>query len=171
MVDDTAEQQAPAGDTGRTRRPPPTIDLHASEVSEQKAPEAPASEAEASAARIKAETPPPETQSSVPPSEASPQPEIAPERAGGPRNRSVSPWIVAPLSGAVAAAAVVAVGFAMGWVPAEPSSLGQQSNAATIEDLTARLTALEARASRPAGAAPDQATVARVEALDKSIAA
>ena len=169
MVDDTAEQQAPAGDSGRSRRPPPTIDLQATDVSEQKAPEAPVTEAEASAAE--AETPSSETEPSETPAEAQPQPEAAPERAAAATNRSVSPWIVAPLSGAVAAAAVVALGFAMGWVPAESSSLGQQPNAATVEDLTARLTALEARTSRPAAAAPDQATVARVEALDKSIAA
>jgi len=183
MVDDIAEQPAPAEETGRTRRPPPTIDLQATEVSEQKASEAPMTEAEtrAPAAPVEPESEEKseaksetrfETQSSVPPSEAASQPETARERAGGTGQRSVSPWIVAPLSGAVAAAAVVAVGFAMGWVPAESSSLGQQPNAATIEDLTARLTSVEARASRPpAAAGPDQATVARVDALDKSIAA
>jgi len=177
MVDDTAEQQAPAGESSRTRRPPPTIDLQATEVSEQKPPDAPVTEAEASAAAVEAETsssetPSSETPSAEAPSEARPQPATAPERAAAAKNRPVSPWIVAPLSGAVAAAAVVALGFAMGWVPPEPSGLGQQPNAATIEDLTARLTSLEARASRPpAAAAPDQATAARVEALDKSIAA
>src|SRR3954451_17508065 len=171
MADDTAEHHGPAADIGRTRRPPPTIDLQATEVSEQKAPEAAATEAETEASATPVE-PQREKQSSVPPSEAQPQPETVRERAGGTRNRSGSPWIIAPLSGAVAAAAVVAIGFAMGWVPAEPSSLGQQPNAATIEDLTARLTSLEARASRPpAATGPDQATVARVDALEKSIGA
>jgi len=172
MVDDTTEQQAPAGESGRTRRPPPTIDLQATEVSEQKAPDAAATEAEASAAPVEpgSETPSSHTQSSETPAEAQPQPEAAPQRARPTRNRSGSPWIVAPLSGAVAAAAVVAIGFAMGWVPTEPSSLAQQPNAAAIEDLTARLTSLEARASRPpAAAGPDQAAVARVDALEKSL--
>ena len=59
----------------------------------------------------------------------------------------------------------------MGWVPLESSSPSQPPNAAAIEDLTARLTSLEARASRPAVAAPDQAALARVDALDKSLAA
>src|SRR3954447_6569008 len=104
MVDDTAEQQAPEGESGRTRRPPPTIDLQATEVSEQKASEAPVTEADASAAAVEAATPSSETQSSEPPPEAQQAPETAPEPAGGTRNRSVSPWIVAPLSGAVAAA-------------------------------------------------------------------
>ena len=173
MVDDTAEQQAPAGDSGRTRRPPPTIDLQATEVSEQKAPEAAATDAaavEPGSESPSAETQASDTQSSETPPEAQPQPEAAPPRAGSTRNRSGSPWIVAPLSGAVAAAAVVAIGFAMGWVPAEPPSRAQP-NAATLEDLTARLTSLEARASRPAAAAgPDQAAVARVDALEKSLA-
>jgi hypothetical protein len=171
MVDDTTEQQVPAAESGRTRRPPPTIDLQATEVSEQKAPDAAAPEAEASAAPVEPETPSSATQSSETPPEAQPQPEAAPERAGPTRNRSGSPWIVAPLSGAVAAAAVVAIGFAMGWVPAEPPSLAPQPSAAAIEDLTARLTSLEARASRPpAAAGPDQAAMARVDALEKSVA-
>jgi hypothetical protein len=171
MVDDIAEQQAPAEESGRTKRPPPTIDLEATEVSEQKAPEAAATEAEASAAPVEpgSGSPPHATQSSETP--AQPQPEAAPERAEPTRNRSGSPWIVAPLSGAVAAAAVVAIGFAMGWVPAESPSRAQQPNAATIEDLTARLTSLEARAGRPpAVAGPDQTAVARVDALEKSLA-
>jgi hypothetical protein len=59
----------------------------------------------------------------------------------------------------------------MGWVPTEPPSLAQQPNAAAIEDLTARLTSLEARASRPPAAnGPDQAAMARVDALEKSVA-
>ena len=165
MVDDTAEQQAPAGESGRPRRPPPTIDLQATEVSEQRAPEAGAPEAAASAAPEVSS----EAQSSETPADAPPQPEAAPQPT---RNRSGSPWIVAPLSGAVAAAAVVAIGFAMGWVPAEPPSRTPQPNAAAIEDFTARLTSLEARASRPpAAAAPDQAAAARVDSLEKSLAA
>ena len=167
MVDDTAEQQAPAEDSGRTRRPPPTIDLTATEVSEQKAPESAA--ADASAAPVEPESKPGETAS-----DAQPQPEFAAKPAGPKRAGPVSPWLVAPLSGAVAAAVVVAVGFAMGWIPSEPPSpslsSAQPPNAAAIEDLTARLTSLEARGSRPAAAAPDQATVARVDALDKSLA-
>jgi hypothetical protein len=176
MVDDTTEQQAPAGESGRNRRPPPTIDLQATEVSEQKAPDAAATEAETSTVPGEpgSAAPSSETQSSSSsetPAEAQPQPEAAPAQAGPTRNRSGSPWIVAPLSGAVAAAAVVAIGFAMGWVPTEPPSLAQQPNAAAIEDLTARLTSLEARASRPPAAnGPDQAAMARVDALEKSVA-
>jgi hypothetical protein len=83
----------------------------------------------------------------------------------------MSAWIVAPLSGVVAAALVVAVGVAMGWVPSEQPSPSQPPNAAAVEDLTARLTSLEARASRPAVAGPDQAALARVDALDKSLVA
>ena len=62
--------------------------------------EAPAPEAEASAAPVEPETPSPELRSETPP-------EAAVGRAGRTRHRTGSPWIVAPLSGAVAAAAVV----------------------------------------------------------------
>jgi hypothetical protein len=177
MVDDTAEQQAPAEDSGRTRRPPPTIDLKATDVSEQKAPEAaalePAAPVEPEAPSTKTastKTPPPEASS-----EAQPRPELAAKPpSGGTRNRSAL-WIVALLSGAVAAALVVVFGFAlafaMGWVPAEQPSLAQQPGAVTVEDLTARLTSLEARASRPVAAVADQATLARADALEKSLAA
>src|SRR6478752_3329654 len=75
MVDDTAEQQAPAGESGRSRRPPPTIDLEATEVSEQKAAEAAVPESEASAAPVEPETPSSETGSSETASDAKPQPE------------------------------------------------------------------------------------------------
>jgi len=163
MVDDTAEQQAPAGDSGRTRRPPPTIDLTATEVSEQKAPESATAESVAAAE--------PESQPTETPSEAQPQPEPAPKPAARKRAGPLSAWIVAPLSGVAAAALVIAVGIAMGWVPAEPPSPSQPPNANAIEDLTARLTSLEARASRPAVAGPDQAALARLDALDKSLAA
>ena len=179
MVDDTAEQQAPAGDSGRTRRPPPTIDLTPTEVSEQKAPESAAAEASAAAVEPTtqpaktqpAKTQPAETQSTETASETQPRPEPAAKPAGRQRAGSASAWIVAPLSGAVGAALVIAAGVAMGWVPLESSSPSQPPNAAAVEDLTARLTSLEARASRPAAAGPDQAALARIDALDKALAA
>lgn len=167
MVDDTADQQGPAGDSGRTRRPPPTIDLKATEVSEQKGSEAAAAEAAAAPVEPEAVA---EAQPSETPSEAQPQPEPAPERADRRRTRSVSPWIIAPLSGAVAAGLVVAVGFALGWIPAQSPSPEPQPQAAAIEDLTARLTSLEARAGRPAAPGADQAALARMDALEKSLA-
>jgi hypothetical protein len=150
MVDDTAEQQASLADSGRARRAGPTIDLTATVVSEEKGPEA-------------ADPPGP----SEPEPKAEPEPE--PERPKAATRAPLSPWVVAPLSGAVAAALVVAAGWMLGWAPGlEPSP---QPNAAVIEDLTARLTSLEAKASRPAASSPDPASTVRAEGLEKSVAA
>ncbi len=151
MVDDTAEQQASLADSGRSRRAGPTIDLTATVVSEEKGPEA-------------ADAPGP----SEPKPEPKPEPE--PERPKAATRAPVSPWIVAPFSGAVAAALVIAAGWMLGWAPGLEPSPAPQANAAVIEDLTARLTSLEARASRPAAPSPDPASTVRAEGLEKSVA-
>ncbi len=95
------------------------------------------------------------------------------ERAARPKSGSASPWLVAPLSGAIAAALVVAVGWGMGWVPVQAPSPASQPNATVIEDLTARLTSLEAKAARPTAPAPaaDPAAGARIDGIEKSLAA
>src|SRR5215469_13893764 len=103
MADDVLENAAPAPDAGKAKREPPTIDLQANQVSEKGA--------EATVSDSKTEEPRPE-------SEAEPE---APEQAaveGESResgSRRPSPWLVAPLSGLVAAAAVIAVGSFLGW--------------------------------------------------------
>ena len=57
---------------------------------------------------------------------------------------SVSPWIVAPVSGAVAAALVIGIGGMLGWPAVQPASpAAPQLNAAAIDDLTARIAGLK----------------------------
>ncbi len=174
MVDDTAEQQASPADTSRARRAGPTIDLTATVVSDEKAPEAAAAPGAAGPkSESKSESTSESTSESKSDSKPEPTPELEPPRdtvkpPKSPKPRP-SPWVVAPLSGAVAAALVIAAGWMQGWLP-EPSP-ASQPNAAVIEDLAARLTSLEAKAGRPAAPSPDPAAAVRVDALEKSLAA
>jgi hypothetical protein len=82
----------------------------------------------------------------------------------------ISPWVIAPVSGAVAASLVICVGWMLGWpaVPATPAP--PQVTAAAVDDLAARLASVESKSAKPAASATDPAAAARVEALEKSIA-
>ncbi len=150
MVDDRPEDTGSPPDSGRPRREPPTIDLKATEVS---------SETQPAAADAPAE-PAPEAASAAPDS-----PPTSPPVPSKP----VSPWIVAPVSGAVAAALVIGVGWMLGWPAVQPASpAAPQLNAAAIDDLTARIAGLESKVGKPAA---DPAAAARVDSLEKSLAA
>jgi len=143
MVEDMPEDEGPAPDSGRAKRAPPTIDLEASEVSGE--------------TRKVGDGAQPERSSEAP---SSPEPPAA----------AISAWLIAVVSGAVAAALVIGVGWMLGWpaVPATPAA--SEINAAVIGDLGARVAAVESRTSKPATSAPDPASAARIEALEKSIA-
>jgi hypothetical protein len=81
---------------------------------------------------------------------------------------------IAAVSGAVAAALVIAVAWLAGWpgeTVAPPAPAAPQVSAATIDGLAARIASVESKANAPAAAAPDPAAAARTEALDKSVAA
>jgi hypothetical protein len=96
-----------------------------------------------------------------------PQPEpISPEPSP-----AISPWVIAGLSGAVAASLVICVGWLLGWPAVLPATSSPPPfNAAVIDDLAARVASIETKISKPAAPAPDPAMVGRVEALDKSLA-
>jgi hypothetical protein len=98
--------------------------------------------------------------------EAQPEPEpVAHEPSA-----AVSPWAIAAVSGAVAAALVIAVAWVLGWpavLPATPAA--PQVNAA-VDALTARVADLESKTGKPPASAPDPAAAARMEALEKSLA-
>jgi hypothetical protein len=145
MADDSPEDPAPSPDSGRAKRAPPTIDLEASEISSE--------------TRNAGADAPPE-----------PQSEPEPERISREPSAPISPWVIAPVSGAVAAALVIGVGWILGWpaVPATPTA--PQVNAAVIDDLVARIASVESKTSKPP-AAPDAGATARIEALEKSLAA
>jgi hypothetical protein len=202
MVDDTAEQRGPsnepASDAGRTRRSPPTIDLQATAVTQQGAPETPAASV-ATAVDSKSET----ERSQAKPSDAkafddtsssakSADNKAAADAQAAPGGSESSPGWIAPLVGVAAVAAVVVAGWGVGLIPLGPTppwlpSRTSKATATDIEDLTARLTALEARTNnRPAAATSDQSAqaatqaalqpalqpvLARLDALEKSVAA
>ncbi len=142
MVDDRPEDSGPSPDSGRPKRAPPTIDLEASEVTS-------------------------ETQNSgsdTPPEHAPEEP--SPATSPSP---SASPWVVAVISGAVAASLVIGVGWILGWPEVPPTaSADPQVNAATIDGLAARVASVESKTDKPPSA-PDPAAAARVETLEKSL--
>src|ERR1700732_1808922 len=63
-------------------------------------------------------------------------PEPAPEAPSA--ATSPSPWVVAVISGAVAASLVIGVGWILGWPEVPPNAAAPQVNAATIDGLAAR---------------------------------
>jgi hypothetical protein len=142
MVDDRPEDTAPLPDSGRPKRAPPTIDLEASEVSGE-------TRAAGGAAQ---------------PEPVSPEPSAAISAIS-----AISPWVIAAVSGAVAASLVICVAWMLGWPAVPTTPAAPQVNAAVIDDLAARIASVESRTSKPAAAAPDPAAAARVEALEKSV--
>lgn len=147
MVDDRSED-ATLAESGRPKREPPTIDLKATAVSDAVKPEADeAREAEQVAAE-------PASRAEPPPSQAAAQP--------------VSPWAIAPISGAVAAALVIGVGWVLGWPAVQAPAPAPKVNAAAIDDLTARIAGLESKTSKPVS---DSAAAARIDGVEKSLAA
>jgi hypothetical protein len=139
MVDDRPEDMEPSPDSGRAKRPPPTIDLEATEVSG-------------------------ETRKAA----GDAQPERISEVTAA---VAISPWVIAAVSGAVAASLVICVAWILGWpavLPATPAA--PQANAAAIDDLAARVASVESKTSKPAASAPDPAVAGRIEALEKSVA-
>jgi len=142
MVDDNPEDATPSPDSGRARRTPPTIDLEPAEVSG-------------------------ETRNA----EEDVQPEgTRPEPASREPAPAISPWVIAAMSGAVAASLVICVGWMLGWPAVLPATSSPPSNAAMVDDLAARVAGIEARISKPAAAVPDPAMANRVEAMEKSLA-
>ena len=161
MADDKPEDAGLAPESGRAKRPPPTIDLEATDVSTQ--PQEVAGEPEA----------PPVSEHTEPEQAKSEQADAEPERAEAqaavapaPASPPVSPWVIAPFSGAVAAAVVIAVGWMLGWPAVQAPPAAPQVTSATVDALGGRVAAVEAKAGKPAA---DPAMVARIDALEKSV--
>lgn len=182
MADDKPEDAGLAPESGRARRAPPTIDLEATEVSTQPQdvagePEAQASAEQASAGQAgaddgkvdaakvdaaKVETANVEA-AKVETGKAEPEHSEAQAAAA---SGAISPWVIAPFSGAVAAAIVIAVGWVLGWPAVQAPPAVPQVTSATVDALSGRVAAVEAKAGRPAA---DPAVVARLDALEKSV--
>ena len=155
MVDDRPEDTGSLPDSGRPKREPPTIDLEASEI--------PSETKRAAGASFEA----------APEPIAEPMPEAAKASVeetpiAETPSRPVSPWIVAPVSGAAAAALVIGVGWMLGWPAIQPASAPASQVNAAIESLSARVAGLEPKVGKPV---PDPAAAARTEALEKTVAA
>ena len=156
MVDDRPEDTGSLPDSGRPKREPPTIELEATEVS---------SETKSAAGA-----------SSEAPAEPSPEPTSEPTSAAppvspvdAPAPRPVSPWIIAPVSGAAAAALVIGVGWMLGWPAIQPASAPPAPQlSAAVDGLTARVASIEPKVGKPVA---DPAAAARTEALEKTVAA
>lgn len=173
MVDDH-DSTTTAG-FGRPKRPPPTIDLKASDVTERPIPGA-APEAKSAVEALARETPQPagtpaaDTPASEPaaadtapsdmPSPDRPEPAAAATAAAEPRR---APVLVPALAGAVTAAIVTGAAW-LAWSAYNPS---RPDTDPAVEQLAARVARVEAR---PA-AAPDAGAAARIDALEKTVAA
>jgi len=143
MADDTPEDTMSPPDPGRAKRAPPTIDLEASEVL--------------------GETHNASAQAQPEPVSRAPHETIPPRAIS---SRAISPWVIAPVSGAVAAALVICIGWMLGWpAPAAPGA----PNAAAIDELSARVAGVESKINKLV--TPDPAMTGRLDALEKSIAA
>jgi hypothetical protein len=163
MADDKPEDAGLAPESSRAKRTPPTIDLEATEVSTQPQemagqPEAQAATEQAAHDQAKVEEANAEEGK---PESAEEQPTVAPAPASPP----ISPWVVAPFSGAVAAAIVIAVGWMLGWPAVQAPPAAPQVTGATVDALSGRVAAVEAKAGKPAA---DPAVLARIDALEKS---
>lgn len=162
MADDKPEDAGLAPESGRAKRTPPTIDLEATEVSTQPQDAPGEPEAQLSAEQATSE------QAGVEDAKAETT-KAEPERSetqAATASTAISPWVIAPFSGAVAAALVIAVGWVLGWPAVQAPPAAPQVTSATVDALSGRLAAVEAKAGKPAA---DPAMVARLDALEKSV--
>ena len=180
MVDENLEDAQSSPESGKPRRAPPTIDLEATDVTTAAEPAAAAEGAERQGAdraadgdpqappaaeEVRAETAEPEPSASSSASASTSQPSNSSSSVS---RSSVSPWVIAPFSGAAAAALVIAVGWMLGWPPVQAPP--QSQAAAGVADLTARVAGLEAKASKSASKPVTPTPDPRVETIEKSLA-
>jgi hypothetical protein len=173
MVDDISDTLGPVPDPGRPKRPPPTIDLEPTSSETHPAPEPVAESAADSAAESDPQVVTEPEAAAEPASQAAEEVAAATEApndeasraeaAAPPPSRPISPWVIAPFSGAAAAALVIGVGWMLGWPQVAPPPAGPQPTTA-LDSLNARIASLEAKVNRPDPSAP------RLDALDKALA-
>ncbi|EGP09459.1 hypothetical protein CSIRO_0998 [Bradyrhizobiaceae bacterium SG-6C] len=150
-MDDDKQDKPGGGDAAK--RPPPTIDLTASDVSESTpAPDAPSDVNEAEKPASEHHQPSPEPK--------------APSRA--------APIVLSALTGAAAAALVLGVAKSTGWLdvppPKPPADVVSKSD---VDTLGARLAKVESDVAKPAPSpkpATDPALVTRLDSVEKALA-
>lgn len=150
MADDSDTGSSP--EAGRPKRPPPTIELKAADVTER-----------AVAGETAVQDAPPEpadtAPSDMPPFDAA---EPAAEQPA-PAPRARTPIVLPAAAGAVAGALVAGIA----WFALGGALTSDTSDTSDVDALTARVAQIEAR---PA-ATPDAGLAPRIDALEKSIAA
>ncbi|MFT4120490.1 COG4223 family protein [Bradyrhizobium sp.] len=168
MADDKPEDTGLAPESGRAKRTPPTIDLEATEVSTQ--PQDAAGEAEVPPSPdLAAHEHPGFERLEAEPFEAEAEaPSGHSDTDTSAKSAPVSPWIIAPFSGAAAAAVVIGVGWMLGWPAVQAPPAAPQVTSATVDALGGRVAAVEARIAKPAA---DPAMSVRIDALEKTIGA
>lgn len=152
MADDGSQDTDSSAEFGKAKRPPPTIELEATEVTGETA------KAEDAAGATSVETPPP---------------------GDRPKALSRTSWIgsaaISALAGALAAGLVIAVVWLLAW-PGETvsSTVAPQADHAAVDALVARIANIESKADEkavaPSPATPDPAVATRIDALEKTIA-
>jgi hypothetical protein len=144
MDEDRPEDTPLSPDSGRAKRAPPTIDLEASEVS---------SETKGTGTTPDADAPP-----------RPPRPWLSRDMIAATARSAVT--------SAVTAAVVIAAAWYLGW-PGEAAAppAAPPATTAAIDTLTSRVADIESKSAKPLVTAPDPAAAARIDALEKTIAA
>jgi hypothetical protein len=166
MADDVLEDAGPAPEAGKVKREPPTIDLEATKVSETASAESKPSDDKPSESKL-SESKPSEEQPAV---DTAPEDKPAEPKSNAEPDRTaaaISPWVIAPLSGAVAASLVILVGWLLGWPTVQAPPAAPQVSAAAVDDLGKRVAGLESKIAKPVA---DPAMTARIDTLEKSLA-
>lgn len=171
MADDVLEDAGPVPEAGKVKREPPTIDLEATKVSETASAEPKPSDDKPSESKLSGSKPsgsePPEEQPAV---DTAPEDKPAEPKSNAEPDRTaaaISPWVIAPLSGAVAASLVILVGWLLGWPTVQAPPAAPQVSAAAVDDLGKRVAGLESKIAKPVA---DPAMTARIDTLEKSLA-
>jgi hypothetical protein len=166
MADDVLEDAGPVPEAGKVKREPPTIDLEATKVSETASAEPKPSDDKPSESKLSGSEPPeeqPAVDTAPEDKPAEPKSNAEPDRTAA----AISPWVIAPLSGAVAASLVILVGWLLGWPTVQAPPAAPQVSAAAGDDLGKRVAGLESKIAKPVA---DPAMTARIDTLEKSLA-
>ena len=170
MADDVLEDAGPAPDAGKVKRAPPTIDLEATKVSEAAAADTRPVENKSVENKSVGSKPDGDQPADASPAEAEGHAEPPKADPSPPRSAPISPWVIAPFSGAVAASLVIAVGWMLGWPPVQAPPAQPQVTSAAFNDLGKRVASLESKAAKAPAPTTDPAVTARLDAVEKSLA-
>ena len=141
MVEDKPENIEPSPDSGRAKRPPPTIDLEATEVSDQ-----------------------------APDISADAEPKRSSQWFWrGAISSAIIAALSGACAAALVIGVIWLMGWSPGMTPSAPAE--PNINAAAIDDLTARIASIESKANKAVAPAPDPAAAARLDDVEKAVGA